>query len=399
MYGCALAGGPNGSSVGGAGMLFEITKSGAYVDRYDFETGADGARPTAVAIDAHGNLYGTAQQGGKVHNLILAGEGMVWKLTPSGTFTNLHNFGSTITNANGRPGPDGFLPQAGVVLDSAGDVFGTTMWGGPNWSSTNQYGGIVWEITAAGQYRDLHDFGGRVTDSDGATGPDGDNPYAGVTLDKGGNLYGATYDGGAHGVDFYGMVWMLNVATLRGVAIAPTEVTGDSTAVGTVTLSVDAPLGGLRVALKSSSSSAAVPSTILVLAGETTAAFTVKTTPVAVKTTVTVTATFLGVAKTASLTIEPPALTSLSLSPSTVTGGASSVGTVMLTGIAPTAGTHVELSSNSKTATLPASVTVAAGKSSATFTVKTSNVSAQTSATISAKLGSVTKTAVLTISP
>jgi len=96
-----------------------------------------------------------------------------------------------------------------------------------------------------------------------------------------------------------------------------------------------------------------------------------------------------------------PTLSTLTLNPTTVTGGAqSSTGTVTLSGPAPAGGAAVTLTSSStSTATVPASVTVAAGASSATFTVSTSAVTTSTPVTISASYAGVTKTASLTVAP
>ena len=96
----------------------------------------------------------------------------------------------------------------------------------------------------------------------------------------------------------------------------------------------------------------------------------------------------------------PVSLSSLTLNPTTVTGGGSSTGTVTLSGPAPSGGTQVALSSSdTSVATVPSSVTVAPGATSATFTVATSAVSASTTVTISASYAGVTKTASLTVNP
>src|SRR5205807_1420725 len=93
-------------------------------------------------------------------------------------------------------------------------------------------------------------------------------------------------------------------------------------------------------------------------------------------------------------------LSTLSLNPTTVTGGDSSTGTVTLSGPAPSGGAQVALSSSdTSVATVPSSVTVADGATSATFTVRTSAVSASTTVTISATFAGVTKTASLTVNP
>jgi len=97
----------------------------------------------------------------------------------------------------------------------------------------------------------------------------------------------------------------------------------------------------------------------------------------------------------------PPAasLNSLALNPTSVTGGGSSQGSVTLTGAAPAGGAVVALSSNASVATVPASVTVAAGATSATFTATTSAPATSAVATISAALAGVTRTATLTVNP
>jgi hypothetical protein len=97
-----------------------------------------------------------------------------------------------------------------------------------------------------------------------------------------------------------------------------------------------------------------------------------------------------------------PTLTGVSVSPSSVTGGSSSTGTVTLDWSSVTgasSGVNVSLSSSASAATVPASVFVDFGRTSATFTVNTKAVTASTSATITATLGTMTKTAVLTVTP
>ena len=94
-----------------------------------------------------------------------------------------------------------------------------------------------------------------------------------------------------------------------------------------------------------------------------------------------------------------PALSSIGLNPTTVTGGSSSMGTVTLSGPAPNYGSTVGLSSSAAAATVPANLTVAAGASSANFTVSTGAVTTSTPVTITASYGGVMKTASLTVTP
>ncbi|HKV63858.1 MAG TPA: S8 family serine peptidase [Candidatus Acidoferrum sp.] len=192
--------------------------------------------------------------------------------------------------------------------------------------------------------------------------------------------------------------------TLSSVTLNPAAVTGGSSSTGTVTLSGPPSGYGASVNLTSSASAATVPASVTVASGATSATFTVNTTAVTASTMATITASYGDATKTASLTVTPSqaasTLSSLTLNPTSVTGGAqSSTGTVMLTGPAPTGGAQIMLSSDNGTASVPASVTVAAGASSATFTVSTSAAAVSTPVTISASYAGVTKTASLTVAP
>jgi hypothetical protein len=126
--------------------------------------------------------------------------------------------------------------------------------------------------------------------------------------------------------------------------------------------------------------------------------FNIGTSPVTTKTLVTISVSGGGVTLSATLTLDPvaagPSATSLTLGPSTVTSGASSTGTITLSGAAPTGGLAVSLSSSSAIASVPTSVTVPAGSTSASFTVSTSGSG---SATITATGGGASRSAVLTV--
>lgn len=192
---------------------------------------------------------------------------------------------------------------------------------------------------------------------------------------------------------------------LSAVSVNPTSVTGGNSSTGTVTLTAAAPSGGALVSLTSSDTPVAgVPPSVSVAAGATSATFTVTTSPVAANTAVTLTGTYAGMSRTATLTVTPmpPAasLQAVSVTPASVTGGNSSTGTVTLTSAAPSGGAFVGLSSsNTAAATVPAGVTVAAGATSAIFTVPTSTVITISSSTITAAYNGVTLTATLTVNP
>jgi hypothetical protein len=130
----------------------------------------------------------------------------------------------------------------------------------------------------------------------------------------------------------------------------------------------------------------------------------VTTSSVAANTDVTITATYGGVSRTASLTVTPvppPAsLQAVGVNPASVTGGSTSTGTVTLTCAAPSGGALVTLSSsNPGAAGVPGSINVAAGSASATFTASTSGVAAVSPVTITASYGGATRTATLTVNP
>jgi uncharacterized repeat protein (TIGR03803 family) len=121
---------------------------------YSFTGAADGGKPAAgVSLDSAGNLYGTTEDFGSGHF------GVVYKVDPAGHETVLYSF-------TGRHG-DGADPKAGVVLDSAGNLYGTTLYGGPGGN------GIIYKLDpAAGHETVLCSFTG---------GADGGQPSGGVT--------------------------------------------------------------------------------------------------------------------------------------------------------------------------------------------------------------------------
>ncbi len=158
----------NGGGVSQSGAVFEYSADGNYSVLYTFQGGpTDGSGPYAgVALDASGNLYGTTEGGGS------AGLGTVYKISTTGQETVLHSF---------TGGTDGSNPYSGLTIDSAGNLYGTTYYGGPS------NAGVVWKITPSGQESVLYAFTG---------GTDGANPYAGVTLAPSGDVYGTTVMGG-----------------------------------------------------------------------------------------------------------------------------------------------------------------------------------------------------------
>lgn len=166
-------------------------------------------------------------------------------------------------------------------------------------------------------------------------------------------------------------VLTVNGVTVSSLSFSPTSVPGGTTSVATVRISRAATTGGVTVALSSNSAAGAVPATVTVASGATAATFNVTTSGVSSNTTVRITASFATSSVGANLTVTPPTLSAVNISPLTVSGGASATGTVVLSGVAPTGGAVVTLSDTNAAASVPATVTVPAGTSQATFTITT----------------------------
>jgi uncharacterized repeat protein (TIGR03803 family) len=182
LYGTTTAGGN-----GGAGVVFKLDPRGKETVLHAFTGQADGATPFAGVIrDEAGNLYGAAGNFGRTPTGNDGG-GVIFRVDAAGNFTPLYTFSGT----------DGALPFGGLVLDRAGNLYGTTLAGGNLACDGDSGCGVVFEITPAGQEILLHIF---------ENGPDGSEPAAALTLDKAGNLYG-TAD---HGAEGGGVLFRLN---------------------------------------------------------------------------------------------------------------------------------------------------------------------------------------------
>lgn len=182
-----LYGTTSDSDAGGHGEVFELSPpasgDGTWTETvlYHFQGKTDGTTPLGGLIfDENGDLYGTT-------------ETTVFELSPPGqqgeawTFNLLHEFKSLTS--------DGFSAHDGLVRDQAGNLYGTTLWGGyQNNPDCGEIGcGTIFEVSpptsAGGNWTEqvIHLFG---------IGDDGLNPEGGLTLDGNGNLYGTTYSGG-----------------------------------------------------------------------------------------------------------------------------------------------------------------------------------------------------------
>ncbi|GIV07475.1 MAG: hypothetical protein KatS3mg017_0677 [Fimbriimonadales bacterium] len=190
--------------------------------------------------------------------------------------------------------------------------------------------------------------------------------------------------------------------SLSSLSLSPTTVTAGSPSTGTVVLTGPAPYGGFVVNLNSSNTAAAtVPSSVTVPAGSMSANFTISTHSVSSATTVTISASAGSASHQATLVVNPAAATasldSLTIQPTTVSGGGTATGTVRLTAPAPAGGAVVKLRSSSTRATVPSSVTVPAGATSANFTITTRSTRTVTTVTITATYNGVSRSARLTV--
>ena len=188
MYGTTYRGGSQTGSANAGGVVWEIAHGTNAITDLALFTGY-GADPGSlygdVAVDANGNVYGTAYSGGTTSGSVY---GEVFEVVAgSGVHTDLGDLG-----VGANPGTQ---PMAGVTRDAAGDLFGTTEYGSTNASGT------IWEIPAGGTLTTLASFLG--------TPPNGSVPQAGVTLDSQGNLYGTCRQGGVSKFDGSGTVWEL----------------------------------------------------------------------------------------------------------------------------------------------------------------------------------------------
>jgi hypothetical protein len=224
LYGTTAYGGAGncillGGNVG-CGTVWKLTppkqKGGQWTESviYSFQGGKDGDFPNGdLTFDSAGNLYGATLFGGgkgTTCNILFGGQcGTVFKLSPSkqkgGKWTEkvLHHFAG---GTKGEQSSDGAEPNGGLVLDSAGAVYGTTYYGGNNSGDCDGgVGGIgcgtvfklVPPISKGGAWTEetLYHFGGAN---------DGSNPAAGVVSDAKGDLYGTTYFGPQNG---YGTIF------------------------------------------------------------------------------------------------------------------------------------------------------------------------------------------------
>lgn len=158
------------------GTVFKVDAFGNETIIHNFTGGSDGGYPYAGVIrDSKGNLYGTTYQGGDLVNCPGGyGCGVVFKIGKKGKETVLHAF----------TGYDGRAPEGTLLLDKAGNLYGTTAYGG---QTDIYYYGTVFKLDPTGNETVLYAFTGYG---------DGAYPLAGLTMDKSGNLWGTASQGG-----------------------------------------------------------------------------------------------------------------------------------------------------------------------------------------------------------
>lgn len=185
---------------------------------------------------------------------------------------------------------------------------------------------------------------------------------------------------------------------VQSLVLSPTTVVGGNSSTGTIILSKPAPVGGTRVNLSDNHGAVTVPAFVTIPEGQIQGVFLTSTVPVVSPLTASITAAAPGSSRSANLGVLAPILLSVSVSPSTVKGGATSTGLVRLTGDAATT-LFVALSVNGTVASVPPVVSIGLGSREATFTVSTLPVTTTRTLTVIAKLGSVQRTTTLTITP
>jgi uncharacterized repeat protein (TIGR03803 family) len=252
IYGTAGGGGASNS-----GTVFKLDTTGTETVLYTFKGGADGRGPASpLVLDPSGNLYGMTNAGGKPGACFLGpiGCGVVFKLDTTGTETVVYTFtggtdggspylGGLVLDSSGNLygttaeggvadngvvfkldttgtetvlysfGNGGVAPYAGLVRDAAGNLYGTTTNGSKGF-------GTVFKLDTTGNHTLLHSFTG---------GSDGAVPYAGLVRDAAGNLYGTTTAGGASNL---GTVFELVLPAASAATLSPTSLNFGNQTVG-----------------------------------------------------------------------------------------------------------------------------------------------------------------------
>lgn len=191
LYGTTMTGGD-----ADRGTIYKLTTSGTYTRIYSFSalstvnnkgqsTNAVGANPRAgLTLGSDGNFYGSTYQGGP------SGLGTVFRATPAGAVTLLHDFTGSPT--------DGSNPVSAVTRLADGTLYGTTLGGGYAGA------GVAWRISSTGSYQLLHSFANGAVDTV--------SPYTGL-VPVGGFLYGLAFGSSGSSVPNYGAFYKIDEGT------------------------------------------------------------------------------------------------------------------------------------------------------------------------------------------
>ncbi len=187
-YGTTFGGGSDNNG----GTIFEISPAGAFKTIHRFcEDGngcPDGDQPYDGLIQsATGDFYGTTYGGGAIGEAA----GTVFKISPKGVLTTVHVF---------EINQGGYEPIGGLLQSTDGNLYGTTSGGGPRRFDCGNGCGTIYQLTAGGRFRTVHQFQGFQGTGDGST------PRAGLTQALDGSFYGATSQGGDLSCTFGGDV-------------------------------------------------------------------------------------------------------------------------------------------------------------------------------------------------
>jgi uncharacterized repeat protein (TIGR03803 family) len=392
---------------------------------------ADGMFPEGgVTFDSNGNLYGTTSQGGSFS------DGIVYEYSSTGTLSTLVTFS----------GSNGQFPEGNLVFDGSGNLWGITHQGGASgygtvYKLTPSTGGSCGPTVASVTFNPSSIPNGGTTTGTvtlSAAAPSGGS-VVGLTDDNASVLNvpsSVTVPAGATSATFQataknlfvlsntvvtvtatlgnstaqGTVTVTTGIAVTSISVNPSTVTAGNSTTATVTIASPAPSGGNEVLISTNNNNTAavetmkLPITVTVPAGQTSVSFSLGTNCETFGVVAPIYGQSGGATVSTNLTVNAASscgttVSSVTLNPTSVTGGSSSTGTVTISAAAPSGGTVVSLSSNNSAASVPGSVTVAAGSTSANFTVTTTTVTTTTTATITAMLGSSSQQASLTINP
>ena len=370
----------NNNPYDGNAFMTELSVDGSYevYSTYIGGSGIYGDSGYGIAVDVNGNAYVTGYAHSTTDFAVTTGSFQTTNRAPLGgtAFVTMFNNSPTLLSVNVNPNSviggsssTGTVtlaenaPQSGALIPLRSDDPGAR---------------VPASVLVAG--------GSNSASFEITTTPVASLKTAHISADSGGVTLSANLN--------------LQPAQLASLNTSPSSVIGGIDCVGTVTLTGNAPKGGTNVSISSGNAAATVPANVVVVEGTNTATFTVTTAPVVASTSVTLMAAAGGNSLTTNLNIQAVQLVSLTLNPTSVPGGISTSGMVVLNGNAPTGGVSIlTLSSSPGVATVLASVMVPAGSNSASFTVTTASVTSAKAVSITASYGGTVQSANLTVQP